>query len=163
MAAEDSCAIGLAAKASGPMVAQDMLFSVGVSFLFISRFGVATKAMRKMAASNRQCTEKAVRKNYKYQYTMFKLCALFVVESTMMITAIAIGSITDMAAAMAAMMAVVTNLLLLFNFEFNDHHFRRVFCLCLRLQTLCIGLYPFTLTLSLSLSCSLRLLNHQVM
>jgi len=117
-----------------PVVAQDLLCGVTVSVLFISRFGAATKA-----TMLKEDSDQAARRKYRYQYTMLKVTVLFVVETVAMIAATVIASFTDLAGAMTAMMAVITNLLLLFNFQFNDRLFRIVFCPFLRLQTLCLG------------------------
>jgi len=137
LTAEDSCAIGLTSKSSTPVVAQDLLFSILISVLFISRFAVASQMT--LTSGTDITDQKVMKKHWKYQYTMIKLCVLFLTETLSIITAFTVGSITDLAAATSTMMAVITNVLLLFNFQFNDHHFQRMCCGEKLLQRCCLG------------------------
>merc|ERR550525_1833408 len=58
--AEDSCAVGLSSKASTPVVAQDVLFSILISGLFISRFAVAAKMTATSSSGNDITTQTAI-------------------------------------------------------------------------------------------------------
>jgi len=128
-------------SAGAPAIGQDLLINILLSVLFLSRLAKAIKSQRKTGSvRNLEAAKlKTARKNYKYYYAMYKLTLLFVAAFLITLSGLVVVALTDLAGMVTAIDSVASNYLLYLTFQFNDLYFRKLFCGCLALQTLCLG------------------------